>query len=212
MAIVSKGEFARRRNVTAARVSQWLSEGKIFGAAIVGEGRLAQIDEVIACQQLGERLDTDQRHANGLGTNLTPAAVGEQPPFAQAPAAPTAPVATLPPDNPLARQLLEHKVIRAERENREAARDEAVANGQLVDAADARRAVAKEIGQLMLRFDGTLSELADDLASEFKLPARDVLHKLKASWRRIRQAAAIEARERAEPMPDSVGHELVEEP
>ena len=45
---ISKGEFARRRNVTPARVSQWLSEGKISGAAIVGEGRGALIDEEIA--------------------------------------------------------------------------------------------------------------------------------------------------------------------
>lgn len=202
---VSKGEFARLINVTPGRVSQYLAAGKIHGAAIIGEGRDARINYELACAQLRLTRDPDQAHANGLRTTLTAAAPEAAPPT-------TVPAPALIDDNPLERQLLEHKVVKAERENREASRNEAMANGQLVDAADARRAVSREIGQLMLRFDGTLSELADDLASEFKLPSRDVLHKLKASWRRIRQAAAIEARERAEPMPDSVGHELVEEP
>jgi hypothetical protein len=209
--IVSKSEFARRRNVTAARVSQWLSEGKIFGAAIVGEGRLAQIDEVVACQQLGERLDTDQRHANGLATNLTPV-VGEQlPPSASAPAAPTAASPPSPLDNPLERQLLEHKVIKAERDNREAARDEALANGDLVDTASARRATAKEIAQVIARVEGALPEISSELAAQFKLPQRDVLHAMRGAWRKVRSAGAIEARERAEPLPDRVGYELLEE-
>lgn len=59
--LVGKAEFARRRGVTPGRVSQWLAQGKISGAAIVGTGRNAQIDETIACAQLNERLDGKQR-------------------------------------------------------------------------------------------------------------------------------------------------------
>ena len=44
--IVSKSEFARLSNVSAARVSQWISEKKIYGEAIVGEGRDAKINAV----------------------------------------------------------------------------------------------------------------------------------------------------------------------
>jgi hypothetical protein len=67
---ISKSEFAVRRGVSASRVSQWIGEGKISGAALVGEGRSARIDEDLACQQLDERLDIDQREANGARTSF----------------------------------------------------------------------------------------------------------------------------------------------
>jgi len=60
---VSKSEFATRCGVTAARVSQWISEGKIDGDAIVGEGRSAVIDADLATAQLKQRLDPAQRRA-----------------------------------------------------------------------------------------------------------------------------------------------------
>lgn len=68
--IVTKAEFARRRNVSPSRVTQWITEGKISGEAIHGTGRAARIDDLLACQQLSERLDPDQRRANGLATIL----------------------------------------------------------------------------------------------------------------------------------------------
>lgn len=66
-ATITKGEFARRRGVSKARVSQWLSEGKIFGEAIVGEGRFALIREQVACSQLEASLDVVQRAAHERG-------------------------------------------------------------------------------------------------------------------------------------------------
>ena len=191
---ISKGEFARRRNVSPGRVSQWIAEGKISGAAIVGEGRSAQIDEVVACAQLNVRLDPDQRHsANGLSTNVQATVAGEAPPL---------------PINPLERQLLEHKVIKAERENREAATEEATRLGQLVEVDDARRRTGQEVARAIARCEGTLPEFANALAAKFKIPARDALHELRTIWRRARAAGAIEARERAEPLPERTGFDL----
>ena len=46
--VFSKSEFARRRGVTLGHLSQWLSEGKIHGEAIVGVGRNAQTPGVIS--------------------------------------------------------------------------------------------------------------------------------------------------------------------
>jgi hypothetical protein len=40
---LSKGEFARRRDVTPAAVSQWISSGKSSGDALVGSGRYTRI-------------------------------------------------------------------------------------------------------------------------------------------------------------------------
>ncbi|MFC3674672.1 hypothetical protein [Ferrovibrio xuzhouensis] len=69
-ASVTKGEFAAMRQVSPGRVSQWISEGKISGLAIVGEGRSARIDPVVACQQLGVTLDPVQSVANGLQSTI----------------------------------------------------------------------------------------------------------------------------------------------
>lgn len=70
--LITKTEFARRRNVSQGRVTQWIAAGKISGDAIQGEGRHARIDELLACRQLSERLAPEQRRANGLATNLAP--------------------------------------------------------------------------------------------------------------------------------------------
>lgn len=67
---ISKQEFAARRGVTPARVSQWLAEGKITGEAIVGSGRHARIREDVACLQLERRLDAGQRDGNGRLTSF----------------------------------------------------------------------------------------------------------------------------------------------
>lgn len=195
--LISKAEFARRRHVSKPRVSQWLRDGKIFGPAIVD----GQIDEAVACQQLGETLDPDQRHSgNGLRTNL----VVDAPP----PAPTTAPIIA----NTLERQLLEERLEKAKRDNRAAALQETIENGTLCDVAEARRAAAREAAQLIARFEGGLPELATAIAAQFKLPQRDVLHLLRGKWREIRVAASIEARERAEPMPERTGFDLAETP
>lgn len=192
---ISKGEFARRRNVTPARVSQWLSEGKISGAAIVGEGRAALIDEALACQQLDQKLDIDQRHSgNGLKTTLT--------------VAPAAPLPDPPPGNTVTEKIAEQRLELLQRQNREKATEESVMLGHLCDTAQARQATGKEIARVVARVEGSLTELASAISAQFKLPHRDVLHCLRGEWRKIRQNAAIEARERAEPLPPTTGFDL----
>ncbi|MEP3502650.1 MAG: hypothetical protein ABJN81_03830, partial [Roseibium sp.] len=68
--VVSKSEFARRINVSAARVSQYISENKISPAAMVGTGRAAKIRLEVACRDLNHVLDISQRIGNGLETQL----------------------------------------------------------------------------------------------------------------------------------------------
>lgn len=215
MAAISKSEFARRRNVSAARVTQWIAAGQIFGPAIDGEGRSARIVEPIAVEQLKRTRNIDQAHSmNGLGTRLElddPAAPAT--PHSDAPPASSssAPIAPPPPREP----TTEDKIAAArleglERQNRRAAIEEAQQVGDLVDSRQASAAAAREIRQLVARFEGSLADLANAIAAEFKLAQRDVLHLLRARFREIRRAGAIEARERAEPMADRVGYELSE--
>jgi hypothetical protein len=63
-------------NVSKGRVTLWLTEGKIDGAAIIGEGRSAKIDADLARAQLRERLSTNEHCGlNGLNTKLDDAPV-----------------------------------------------------------------------------------------------------------------------------------------
>lgn len=202
MAAISKSEFARRRNVSPARVTQWIEAGQIFGQAIVGEGRSALIDEAVAVEQLKKTRDIDQAHSmNGLGTRLELDEPTPAPPSATPPSAPADTV-----EGKIALARLEG----LERTNRRAQIEEAEQLGRLVDVDQARAAASREIRQIIARFEGSLSDLSSAIAAEFKLEPRAVLHLLRARFREIRRAGAIEAKERAEPMPDRVGAELGE--
>lgn len=57
---LSKGEFAALMKVSPGRVSQWIAEGKIKGAALIGDGPRAKINVPVAQQQLGRSLDPVQ--------------------------------------------------------------------------------------------------------------------------------------------------------
>ena len=58
---ISKSDFARLVGVTPGRVTQWISEEKIDGEALVGSGRDAKICVAVAVEQLRERLDVNNR-------------------------------------------------------------------------------------------------------------------------------------------------------
>jgi hypothetical protein len=211
--LFSKGEFARRRNVTPGRLSQWLSEGKISGDAIVGEGRNARIRESVACRQLKVKLEPMQMTGNGLSTRLE---ASEQPRQAdtlplEQPAAPSA--SDAPPSLTTRIDSVEEKIKlgrleQIERQNREGRRQEAVAAGRLTDADEAKAQAAKSTVRLVAMFEGALSDFATAIAGEFKLPQRDVLHLLRTKFRDVRAQAAGELKTQAEALPTMVGVEI----
>lgn len=215
--VFSKGEFARRRNVSPGRVSQWISEGKISGAALVGEGRSARIRESVAVQQLRGKLEPMQMTGNGLSTRLdAPPPTADVLPLAPA-AAPPAAASAVPPSTPPAGDTVEDKIKAArlealERANREAERDEAVKSGRLTDIELATRITGREAARLISLFEGALSNFATAIAAEFKLPQRDVLHQLRGEFRKVRADAAAAARKEAEALPSTVEVELTEQP
>lgn len=208
--LVSKAEFARRRNVSQPRVSQWLKEGKISGPAIVGEGREARIRESIACQQLKQKLEPMQMTGNGLSTRLDAPAPGQAAdvlPFAPPPAAAAPPAAMTPADS-VEEKIKAARLELLERQNREKARDEAIRAGQLTDIEIATKATGREAARLIGMFEGALSNFATAIAAEFKLPQRDVLHQLRGEFRKFRADAAATARAAAEAVPATVEVDL----
>lgn len=206
---IIKSEFARRRNVSAARVSQWIAEGKISGDALSGTGRDQKIVESIACQQLQQRLDMTQRlGGNGLATKLdAPPAPPQAQPLAAQPVAPS--VIPFPQKgDQVADQIAGEKLAQLQRANRRQAIAEAAEAGQLTDAAAATQAAGRNAAQMITVFEGALPELAQALAAKFELPHRDLLHLLRAEFRKVRANAAALMRRQAQDMPATVAIEI----
>jgi hypothetical protein len=203
--VVSKADFARLKNVSAARVSQWISGGKINGNALVGEGRNAQIDVAIADEQLRERLDIGQRVGNGLATRLGQAPADAAPDL---PAAPAAASPAAPTVDRFEEAFKRERLEALQRENRKRAEEEAARAGRYIDAQAASAQMAKIAGKTMTMIDGSLPEIASALAAKFSLSQRDVLHALRAEFRDVRQRAAASLRTEAAEQPAIVEAEL----
>lgn len=198
---ITKSEFARRRKVTPGRVSQWISEGKIDGAALIGQGREQKIVETVACEQLKTRLDTSQRFGNGLGTSLDPP---------QAPSAAAAPAQVLPltpkatGGDAIADQIARERLEQIQRANRREAIEEAAEAGRLTDAATAAQAAGRQAAQMVATFEGALPEFAAAVAAKFELPYRDVLHLLRGKFRDVRISASELLKRQACELPELV--------
>lgn len=212
--VISKSEFARRRNVTPPRVTQWIEARKIFGDAIVGEGRSAQIRESIACQQLNRTLDPSQRLGNGLGTrleiparlSLDPSAAGQH---KESQSAEDGGATRRDPNLMTTQDLIaEQKLIQLRRQNERDRIEDAKARGDLVEAAGAQAQFARATAQLISSIEGKLSEMATSIAAEFKLPQRDLLHAIRVKFREARQQMANETHTRAADLPELVGFDL----
>ena len=203
--IVSKGRFAELRNVSPGRVSQWISEGKIKQSALVGEGRNAKIDVAIATLQLRDTLDIGQRTGNGLDTRLDLPAPAPTPPVPSMPtvAAPT-PAAT----DPIADQIKQEKLDQIRRANRRQAEEEAARSGKYTDTAETVRQMGSIASQLMNVVEGSLTELATAISAKFEIPQRDVLHLLRAEFRKVRSSGAKMFRDKALELPATIEAEL----
>jgi hypothetical protein len=217
--IVSKSAFARLSNVTPGRVSQWLSEKKIHGDAIIGEGRDAQIHVARARVQLRLHLDIGQRMGNGLSTQLdgpAPIAPATAAPVANDPG-PTAqvlPFARLvPPEpvrDPIEEQIKRERLETARRTNRKMAQEEAASAGRYVLADDARKEVGKSVAQVLSSTDGWIADVTSKISAKFALPQRDVLHLMRSEFRNFRATLASSLRQQAENLPEMVEDELSE--
>lgn len=226
--IVSKGQFAALIGVTPGRISQMIAEGKIDGAALVGEGRSAKVRVEVARAQLRERTDLGQRLGNGLETRLD----GALNPVADAALAvedpesaprlteaegldtlrsPT-PAPQPPPVDSVADRLKQLKLSDAERRERQALEEDLARRGTYVRA-DHSRAALVGVAQTMLNvFEGSIADLAQALASRFEIPQRDVAHALRQEFRALRSRAADAARQKAEELPPLILDDGSEDP
>ena len=207
--VVPKGRFAEIINVSPGRVSQYISEGKLFGPALVGEGRAAKIRVSVARAQLQRRLDIAQRMTNGAATLLdgpsaaTPETMGE-----------AAPVAVPPvdiPRNTLDEQYKAERLAKIQAENRRIKRDELADRGVYTRSDDARDATKRAVGAVVTGVEGGLTQIAQAIAAKFEVPQRDVVHLLKQEWRGIRASIDEQLRRAAAEMPETIDDASVDE-
>lgn len=204
-AAVSKGEFASLIGVSPGRVSQYLAEGKISTASLLGSGRSAKIIVEQAKADLRLTLDVSQRLGNGIETRLD-ASNGTTPgmDFTGAAQGGYVPPRIEPPSG-IDHEIKQAKLQHLQRANRNAAIADAQASGQLMETEAARAAMARVASSMMLVFEGGLTDFATAIAAEFKIPQRDVLHLLRQEFRRVRSSAARQAQAEAGALPEAVG-------
>jgi hypothetical protein len=171
--VVSKSAFAVIAGVSRVRVSQWLSEGKISGDAIVGTGRHARIRVAAAMEQLKRNLDPVQH----LGANGRAMLDGND---------------NTPPDTVEA-------AIKAERlrqlllSNAKAEAEAAVRSGRYTRTDAARQELGRVAARLLAVFEASFVEFGNAIVSERPATTKDAVRVLRTTWRaiRVRQSKAV---------------------
>ena len=220
---ISQADLARTLGVTRAAVSQWKSKDILRDDAFTGPGKTGKIIYAVAVEQVRRNRDIGQSLGNGIATRTrvddaaqVQPAVGPDPepapvqqpslPMAEAvrveQTAPEAPAASSPTAAPkpdtVEDQLKRAKLEEQLRRNRLKASEEALRQGMLMDADDAREQMARIAGMMLQIFEGSLPDLAAAVAAQFNAPQRDVLHLLRSEFKKVRKTAAMKERVRAD--------------
>ncbi|MBS1164160.1 MAG: hypothetical protein H6R00_185 [Proteobacteria bacterium] len=202
--IVSKSRFAEIIGVSPGRVSQYIAEGKISHAAIVGEGQRAKIDVEVAKDDLRRTLDIAQRLGNGISTRID-AAVRPNETTARPAGEAGAPAAPLPePPRGIDQELKLEKLQQIRRANRNAAIADAKSRGELITTVDAKAEMTKVAMAMMQEFEGEITDFATAIAARFSLPQRDVIHLLRQRHREFRADRSNALDRAAAAMPETV--------
>jgi hypothetical protein len=196
--IVTKAEFATICGVSAGRVSQWISEGKIPVTALVGVGRAARIDVALAQQSIALKTDVGQRFGNGLTTNLQPKSLISPSTFEPC----------YQPKNDFAddldEQIKKAKLQEVLHRNRRNDEDEAERRGHYIEAEQARREIGSAASAILQIFEGSLAELASAISLKFEISQRDVLHLLKQEFIAVRRRSAETLQRQAQSLPETI--------
>jgi hypothetical protein len=198
---VSKGEFAAIIGVSPGRISQYLTEGKITAASLVGSGRSAKINVERAKADLRLTLDVGQRIGNGSETRLDP--LDEASPLPADQGSRTANV--LPAAGGVDYEIKQQKLEQIRRANRNGAIEEAKQRGQLIETDLAQAQMSRVAAAMLEIFEGGLTDMAMAVAAEFKLPQRDVKHLMRRSFRTVRETAAKQMKLKEISLPETVG-------
>ena len=190
MSHLTASQLADTLNVTRARISQYVSEGKLTGC-FIGEGRQRRFDLDQVRTALNKSLDPGQLLGNGADTRRALRHLPEAGPK-PAPKTDRALTATDPDRYELARiQVTEEDARRKRRDNQ---RDE----GLWVLAEEVQRHTARALAGELSQIDGFLREAARALADAHGIDARAARKTLTDQWRAHRTARSRQAADLAE--------------
>lgn len=200
--VVTKGEYARLKGRQPSAVSNWIADGRISAAALIGEGNRARIWVEQADADLARNLDPAQQAAQ---------AVPIAPRLADAPQPapeqsnvfelrPSARAVQAAMDDEDVRRRRRADADKAEHDAEAARRRNAVDEGRWMDTAAAQREWARELARIISDIETFLaSTLARDLAEKHGLDWKELSVELRRAFRSHRSVAADGAgREREE--------------
>jgi hypothetical protein len=192
--VVTKGEYAVRKNRSPACITKWISEKKISAAALVGDGHRARIWVEQADYDLAMRLDPSQQSAQpnpvggSAGPPIAPSAEQQSPPLLKRPAN---------DDDEDLRRRRRADADKAEHDAEAARRRNAVDEGRWILADDAMRAWGKELSRLVADTETFLYQtVARDLAEKHGLDWKTVSAELRALYRKYRATTSEDAKAR----------------
>lgn len=188
MADLNATELATRLDLSKARISQYVSSGKLDGC-YVGDGRARRFDLGKVAAALGKKLDLGQMTGNGLTTRRALRKLADD----DAPPAP-APIGVRNTDGELERRdpdrlelaTLQIKEEEARRRRRDNERDE----GRWVLAEEVERHTARVMSQEVGRFELVLRDGARLIADRLGVDYRSARALLMETWRDHRASRA----------------------
>lgn len=195
--MLSASQLADRLGVTRARVSQYVSEGKLDGC-FQGAGRDRRFDLAKVQSALSQRLDPGQMLGNGRATRaaldriLDPADDDLPPRTTERPRHDGA----LHPRDPDRYELA--RIQKVEEEARQLRRRNQEAEGTLVLAGEAARQSARLLAQEVAEFEAVLRDGARRVADELGVDFKRARALLTEAWRAHRQARADQLAQQAE--------------
>lgn len=189
--LVTQARFAEIVGRSGGRVSQWISEGRLGGEALVmtAEGRM--IDSDIARQQLAGTLDVVQQAALAR-----PILADDEAPLERA---------EIDPDQ---RRMLKARADEAETRAQRSRLDLMAQSGQWIEAAAVDRTWRRGMADLLNRIEAEFPAVGEAIAAELHGDARSATVALRHAWRALRAKLAAEAAQRRDAPPASAEREL----
>ncbi len=197
MTLLTSSQLAETLKVSRARVSQYVSEGKLVGC-FNGDGRLRRFDLSKVATALGRQLHPGQMLGNGAETRRVLAQLPLDDEDDDLPAAPKAQKesSVLTPKDPDRYEMA--RIQKAEEETRRLRRQNAEAEGLFVMTSEVERQMAQMLSQEIAEFEAVLRDgarrVADKLGQDFKV----VRQILVDEWRQHRAGRSTALAEIAE--------------
>ncbi|MEX2629500.1 MAG: hypothetical protein WD341_06130 [Tistlia sp.] len=191
--VLGKSDYARRIGVDPSRITQLIKDGRLR-PALRGEGRSAKIAVEEADRILGRSLDMVQATVNGRARIEAPAEEAEE-----------APASGKAVSHKSQYELERLRTLQYD--NARKFREEEAAKGRYLLSEQARRAQAKELGDLVAAFESFLLEHAASEARQAEQDDAAAVTRARQAFRAWRERLSAQASAEAEALPA-----LVEDP